>query len=227
MITIPYEIHVFLIVISSYCWGSIPTSYLTAKILHGVDIRKSGSGNVGASNTMALVGIPLGLTVGTVDCLAKGTLPIILAKMTGQDISVQVLVGIALICGHNWSVFIRFTGGRGIATSIGILIGLYLWIELIIMGVLFGLIGRLIVKDTSLWTFASMITLPLLAYLVMEPLAIRCGVSSIVVISILKRATANWEPVPRGHKWYQILINRIILDRDISNRDSWTTRTNG
>lgn len=117
-------------IIISYLIGSIPTAYIFGRILKGVDIRDFGSGNVGATNAMRVLGKKAGITVLILDIL-KGVIAVvvlgdILSKIT-RGIStetISVLLGIGCICGHNWTVFLKFKGGKGVATSLGVLIGL-------------------------------------------------------------------------------------------------------
>lgn len=179
---------------------------------------------MGASNAVEAVGLWQGIAIGAFDCVAKGALPIVLASATGQGAWVQALVGVAVVAGHNWSPYIGFTGGRGVATAIGVLLGLSMWQELLVMAVLLGLVGRLIMKDTAFWTLVSMLALPPLTYLFAEPPALTYTAIAIVLVVIAKRATANREAVPEGRRWHRVLANRIIWDRDVSTRERWTTR---
>ncbi len=192
--------------------------------MRGIDIRRFGSGNVGASNAVEALGLWPGLAVGAFDCVAKGTLPIVLARATDQGAWVLGLVGVAVVTGHNWSPYIRLTGGRGIATAIGVLLGLSMWKELLVMAVLLGLIGRLIMKDTAFWALIAMLVLPLLSHIFGQPAALTYTASAIVAVVIAKRATANWEAAPERLRWHQVLASRIIWDRDVPNRDRWTAR---
>jgi acyl phosphate:glycerol-3-phosphate acyltransferase len=115
--------------ICSYLLGSIPTAYLFGRVLKRIDIRKFGSGNVGATNALRVLGRGPGITVLVLDII-KGIIPVvligdILASSAGiSDELLRLLLGIACICGHNWTVFLNFKGGKGIATTFGVLIGL-------------------------------------------------------------------------------------------------------
>ncbi len=113
----------------SYLIGSIPTSYLFAKYLKGIDIRQHGSGNVGATNTYRVVGKLPGLLVLAVDILKGWVCVILVAKLflnmgVGLDPkSYGFLLGFMAVVGHIWTVFLGFKGGKGIAASAGVLIG--------------------------------------------------------------------------------------------------------
>lgn len=116
---------IFTGVVLSYLLGSIPTGYLLGRMLRGIDIRHYGSGNVGATNAFRALGKGPGVVVLIIDIL-KGVLAVVvLGPLFSLDGIVEcVLLGIAVVCGHNWTVFLRFKGGKGIATSLGVLIGL-------------------------------------------------------------------------------------------------------
>jgi glycerol-3-phosphate acyltransferase PlsY len=114
----------------SYLLGSIPTSYILAKTLRGIDIRKHGSGNVGATNLMRTVGKIPGVSALILDA-AKGTLSVIFLPMifyaqptVFNEHLFRVVVGFAAVCGHIWSVYLRFKGGKGVATTIGVFLGI-------------------------------------------------------------------------------------------------------
>ena len=158
-----------LFVIGSYLWAGVPSAYLVARYVKGIDIRSYGSGNVGATNVMTHVGKRAGLLLGTFDCLAKGTLPVVVARLADQSLSVQAAVGLAAIASHNWSPYLRFSGGRGVATAIGVLVGIGMVWEFLVVAVIMGGIGRLMLRDTGLWTFIAILTLPVLAFLFQRP----------------------------------------------------------
>ena len=112
-----------LVVLLGYVIGAIPTGLLIIKLLRGVDIRTVGSGNIGATNVYRVAGLPTALLVLVMDSL-KGALPVLLARAFGTPSWAEVLAGLAAIIGHNWSVFLRLAGGKGVATSLGVLLAL-------------------------------------------------------------------------------------------------------
>ena len=116
---------IFIGLVLSYLVGSFPTAYVLGRLLKGIDIRRHGSGNVGATNAFRTLGKGPGLVVLLFDIL-KGALAVVaLGAFLSLDGIVEcVLLGIAVVCGHNWTVFLRFKGGKGIATSLGVLVGL-------------------------------------------------------------------------------------------------------
>lgn len=117
-------------VIVAYLLGSIPTGYWLVKAIRGMDIRQYGSGNIGATNVRRVLGWGWGNTVLIID-IAKGTVAVVLAKalffVEGGPVSADVykiVCAIAAVCGHNWTIFLGFHGGKGVATSAGALLGL-------------------------------------------------------------------------------------------------------
>jgi acyl phosphate:glycerol-3-phosphate acyltransferase len=111
-----------LMLIGAYLLGSIPFAQVVAKF-HGIDLRKVGSGNVGAGNLTAQVGKGWGLLAAALDFF-KGFVPVYLARKAGLGFGAAGLVGLAAVAGHNWSLFMRGRSGRGLASSAGMLLAL-------------------------------------------------------------------------------------------------------
>lgn len=104
----------------SYLAGGIPTGYLAARRLKGIDIRRYGSGNPGTANVYRVAGARAGAITLVVDAL-KGFLPVMLAQRWFADQPTFVLLcGAAAIIGHDWTIFLGFRGGKGVATTAGV-----------------------------------------------------------------------------------------------------------
>ena len=211
----------FILVISAYLVGGIPFGYLLVKYTKNVSALKLGYGNVGASNITEISGYPNGLIVGTFDCLIKGTLPIIICRILEQPSYLQATVALLCVIGHNWSPFLKARGGRGVATSIGILIAFQMWWSLLIFTILIGLIGRIIFKDTAFWVLVSFITLPLTAQYFDAPTSLNYTYVVLLLVLILKRITGNWENPSLHNKVRTTLLNRFLFDRDIRSKRDW------
>ncbi|MCM3747387.1 glycerol-3-phosphate 1-O-acyltransferase PlsY [Paenibacillus pasadenensis] len=113
-----------LAIAASYLLGSVSFSILIARYVKGIDIRQYGSGNAGATNTLRVLGKGPGITVFVLDIL-KGVAAVWIGKLANSDIDwLPALCGLAVIIGHNWPVYFRFKGGKGIATAIGVMISL-------------------------------------------------------------------------------------------------------
>ncbi len=107
------------IVGGSYLLGSIPTGYWLGKAWKGIDIRTQGSGNVGATNVVRVLGVGPGVITFLIDCL-KGALPVLWVQHTYPGaLGWATCAGLAAILGHTTSPFVRFQGGKGVATSGG------------------------------------------------------------------------------------------------------------
>lgn len=116
----------------SYLLGSIPTAYICGKIYRGIDIRQYGSGNVGATNVFRILGKWPGIIVLAIDILKGVVATTLVADLFRlEGVIYYVLLAVAVVCGHNWTVFLNFKGGKGMATSLGVLIGLTIQIAAI------------------------------------------------------------------------------------------------
>ena len=214
-----------LLILGAYLLGAVPSAYLVARYLKDIDIRRYGSGNAGATNVMVHVGTISGFTLGTFDCLVKRTLPVVVGRALDVPLGMPVAAGLVAVVAHNWSPFMGFTGGRGVATAIGLLVGFFLLQEMLIMAVVVGVIGKLVYKDTGLWTFVAMITLPVLTYVFDRPLEIVAMSVCIGIILMAKRLTANWERPEDDVSLVAVLPRRLIWDRDVARRSPWTERS--
>jgi len=106
-----------------YLLGSIPFAYITGRLIKGVDIRQVGGGNMGALNVAREIGPLPGLTVLIAD-IGKGALAVLIANLLGLPLIWIFITGFAAVVGHNWPIFLKFKGGKGAATSIGVLFAL-------------------------------------------------------------------------------------------------------
>lgn len=107
-----------LLTVAAYLLGSIPTGLLLAKAA-GVDIRNSGSGNIGATNVYRTLGRSVGILTLVGDCL-KGVIPVVAAAYLGMSDNWIAAVGLAAFLGHIYTVFLGFKGGKGVATALGV-----------------------------------------------------------------------------------------------------------
>jgi glycerol-3-phosphate acyltransferase PlsY len=108
--------------ITAYLIGSIPTGLILGKAC-GVDVRSEGSGNIGATNLYRTLGRRIGVLTLIGDCL-KGFIPVMVVKYSMLPSDYAVWVGLAAFCGHVFSVFLKFKGGKGVATALGVFLAL-------------------------------------------------------------------------------------------------------
>jgi len=106
----------------AYLVGSFPTGVVLTKRRYGIDVREMGSGNIGATNVTRVFGFLPGVMTLVID-LIKGMLPILSVQLLGQDLPYSIgWIGFAAVFGHCFSVFLKFKGGKGVATSLGVVI---------------------------------------------------------------------------------------------------------
>jgi len=111
-----------MLTVAAYLLGSVPTGLLLAKAA-GVDIRSSGSGNIGATNVYRTLGRGVGVLTLVGDCL-KGLVPVLAAKYFGMTDTWIAVIGLAAFLGHVYTVFLGFKGGKGVATALGVFLGI-------------------------------------------------------------------------------------------------------
>jgi len=173
-----------LLILLSYLIGSIPFGYLVGKYLKGIDIREYGSGNIGVANTFRVMGTKYALLVLAGDCL-KGFFPIVLARwLVIERIEFYLFVGLVAIVGHNWSVFLRFKGGKGIATTYGVLLAFYPYIA-IVAAVIWGAIV-LTTKFAALGSIVSVFSMFILSFLFKTPMEFKIFIVFIFLFAILR-----------------------------------------
>ena len=209
----------------AYLVGSVPTAYIVARLRKGVDIRRYGSGNIGASNAAHHVGKGWFFVVLAFDSLAKGSASVGLARALGLDLDYQALAALIAIAGHNWSPYIGFSGGRGISVASGGLLVLA-WKELVaLLGV--AVLGWLVFRSAGLWFGIALLLLPISAILFGEPVEIVVFCVALLLVSALKRVLSNPGTAPEGLRWRDMAIPRLLYDRDTSDAGDWTERTPG
>jgi glycerol-3-phosphate acyltransferase PlsY len=170
------------IIVLSYLFGSLPTSYILGRITAGHDIRRIGDENAGAANAYRELGARTGIIVGIIDA-AKGSAVILIAQAASMSQPIVLLAGLAAVVGHNWPIFLGFRGGRGVSTTLGILFVLVTIPMLILtLPTLLILIWKRNVTPAMAFAF---IALPLvdLAFKV-EPILIAYGIALPALVGI-------------------------------------------
>lgn len=140
-----------LVILVAYLMGSIPMGLMLVRATTGKDIREIGSGRTGGTNVLRAAGSRIALVVVLFD-VAKGLLPVLLARTVVGSPLVEALAGLFAVVGHNYSIFINFRGGAGTMTTIGGAIGLWPWSGVIVIAV-----GALIVKATRQASVGSIV----------------------------------------------------------------------
>ena len=168
------------LVVLAYLAGSIPTGVLLGR-LAGVDVRLEGSGNIGATNVARTAGRKLGILTLVGDA-SKGLLPVLAARALAVGPVVLAAVAVAALCGHVFSVFLSFRGGKGVATGVGVLLGLAPAVVPIALGVFIAsmALSRIVSLSSILASLVAPIAIALLGY----PSAIAWAAAAIAAIII-------------------------------------------
>lgn len=193
MVFFPMEI---LLIVVAYLLGSIPSGYVLGK-LSGVDVRAAGSGNVGATNVARVVGKRQGILTLVID-VAKGVLPIVVGRRLNFPELAIACAGVAAFLGHLYPIYLKFKGGKGVATALGVFLALAPLATLIMFVVFAGVMaGSRIVSLSSIAAAAAApLVLWLLAY---PPVLVGMGVFLAAMIvwrhrGNIRRLRAGTEP---------------------------------
>lgn len=163
-------------IITSYLIGCFSSAYIVGKTFKKIDIREFGSGNVGSTNALRVMGAKFGIFTFLLDIL-KGILAVYLGKFILGDIG-GVVAGLFVVVGHDWPVFIGFKGGKGVATSIGalfVLFGVIIFIPLIITIIIIW-----ITKYVSLGSICFLVMTPIVYLIFIRPFKIEFFVLSLI-----------------------------------------------
>ena len=196
------------LVVFGYLVGSLSPSVWLGKAFKDLDPRQHGSGNAGTTNAFRVLGVRLGVAVLVADIL-KGVVPVLITHFISSP-TVTVLVAFACVLGHNYSIFLRGRGGKGVATGAGAAIGM-MPIPMAILVTLFVILS-FSTRIVSIASITCTILLPVLAFLFHQPLPyiIGCCAMSLVVLWAHRknmvrlwrrqesRATFPWNKKPEG-----------------------------
>jgi len=216
-----------LLLLAAYLLGSVPAAYLAARWSRGIDIRQYGSGNVGVSNLRGLV--PKWVIIPTVIFdLGKGMLMVWAAQLIGLGVAQQVAAGLATIIGHNWPVFLRLSGGRGMLTTLGVALFLPLIHRLIPWEILVFMaaagIGLLIMHQTPLGVGVGIAAMPLVSWGLDKPLSMTLGFLAMFLIMVIRRLTAPKTSITASVPSGELVLNRLLFDRDTRDKEAWIHR---
>jgi glycerol-3-phosphate acyltransferase PlsY len=178
---------------SAYLLGSMPASYLVAKVTKGVDVRQYGSGNVGATNVLRTAGKIPGIVALCCDIL-KGIIAVTALTRFFFQYSIvtdyqsfRILMGFMVICGHIWPIFLRFKGGKGVATSSGVI--LILCPNALIVAALVFFATVAITKYVSLGSILASVSLPISVAIMGGPIQLVLFTITLCLISSYKHKT--------------------------------------
>ncbi len=215
-----------LLIVAAYLAGSIPFAYLAVKWARGIDIRRHGTGKVGAANVLKLTSKRLAVAVTLAD-IGKGALMVWLAQLAGLEAAAQAAVAVVAVIGHNWPVFLKFRGGRGIFTSLGVIT-----VQAPLIGLIM-LVGPYLfapVRQLALGVFLFLFSLPFLSWFLSHPLGVEerlpitLGFIALSLVAFFRRLVVPRTELSQSISPVRLHINRLLFDRDISDRKAWINR---
>ncbi|MGV2874256.1 glycerol-3-phosphate 1-O-acyltransferase PlsY [Macrococcus capreoli] len=184
--------NIAMMLIVAYLIGSIPTGLIIGKIFYDIDIRQHGSGNLGATNTFRILGKNAGIFVTIFDVL-KGTIPALFPLFFNAHVH-PILIGLAAVIGHVYPIYLKFKGGKAVATSAGVILGtnpiLFLIIAVIFFTLLFS--TRMVSLTSMLTSIANFI-----GSLFFDD-TILMGISFLIMVVIIIRHKSNIERILNG-----------------------------
>lgn len=195
--------NIVVVSLSSYLLGAIPSSFIMGKILKGVDLRDHGSGNLGAANTFRILGAKAAVPVLIID-IGKGFLAVKLVSIFGVDHNIFIAFAALLaVLGHNYSIFVRFSGGKGVGTTLGVFLAitplavslcLVVWIALLFS-----------TRIVSLASIAAASFLPISLFLMQLLFGLKTDIS-VIVLSIIVALTVLYK--------HRSNINRLMIGKE-------------
>ena len=196
--------------IIAYLIGSIPTAYITGRLVKGFDIRQVGTRNMGAMNVFYQVGFLAGLMVLAVD-IGKGAAVVALARVMGTPEIVQLLAGATAVIGHGFTIFLRFRGGRGGATCIGVLAYLMPWGIPIYLAV-FGA-GLFFTRFPTFSYSLALVSFPFIAWLIYHDGTLVAYTILLLLLPAIKYIPRVKEMRDKAGSWRHVLLRQGMKDR--------------
>ncbi len=185
------------VILGSYVLGSLSFAYFAGRLLKGVDLRKVGSGNLGATNTLRELGTLPGVIVLLLD-VAKGAVAVWLGSTFATDGQWWLVLacGLAAIAGHNWPFYLQFKGGKGVATAAGVMLGIFSLPLLCAMAI--ALIIIAVTRYVSLGSIIGSFLLPIFVYLFEMKLSPELWFAVLIAAVVILRHHSNIRRLMNG-----------------------------
>lgn len=164
----------------------------------------------------------------TIFDLGKGMLVVYLARLIGLEVYQQSLVGLAAVAGHNWPVFLGFSGGRGMLTTVGVIFVLAPWLTLAMLVVAFPFAPF---HQLPLGALLVLAAAPLGTWFLPQPfqiersLSLTLGFGAVFLLAVIRRLAVSRTQLSASVPVKELVFNRLLFDRDIRDRKVWTKRT--
>ena len=170
-----------MVLLLSYLIGCFPSAYFLGKVYKNIDIRNYGSGNSGSTNALRVMGTKFGILTLVIDVL-KGIIAVLIGRLILGDQG-GLIAGLVVVLGHNFPIFLKFKGGKGVATSIGVLMVLTWKTALVV--VLIGVIIIMITRFVSLGSILGALSAPITTVLLMETMNKPLFITVVILASLL------------------------------------------
>ncbi|MBI5879993.1 MAG: glycerol-3-phosphate acyltransferase [Chloroflexi bacterium] len=214
-------LELLLALFASYLWGAIPTAFIVTQRRAGIDLRRYGTGTIGGANAGEQMGTVWKFIIAGLDLL-KGMAPVACLRALGADPWLMVLSGAAVVAGHNWSPYIGWAGGRGLAAAIGTL---FVWDARLPLFLLCFFWGGQLARHRGEGPAAGFLLLTLFAWLLDLGLPWLAGCALLALIIAAKRLEGNRLPLPTARaERLRVLWRRFWLDRDVPLGQPWEER---
>lgn len=216
------------LLVGAYLLGSVPSAYLAAKRACGIDLRQYGSGNIGATNLLRFTSRRAAIPVVIFDSL-KGLIMVVVSWRLGLGVAGQLVVGLAAVIGHNWPVFLRFNGGRGVITTMGVAFitpQVNSLAPLKVSALIFAIYAAIALvsfrfRRLPVGVFIIVAIFPIVVWLATASLSITLGYLGLFLVMVVRRLTAAQPVTVSGVSRREVLLNRLLFDRDIRDKEVW------
>ena len=195
-------------IVCGYIIGSFPSAYIAGRLRKGIDIRKVGTQNMGTMNVLYQVGVVEGISVLLLD-MAKGVLAILLARWLGATTLIQFCTAAAAVIGHNFPIFLKFRGGKGGATSLGILLFLIPKAIPFYIGIL--IISLVFTRNLTFSYGVALGCFPLVAWLIYDSAALTVFSIAILLFIAVNNVPGIMKVIREG--WHSAIIRTSLKDR--------------
>lgn len=182
--------------VGAYLIGAIPFGLILTRLVKGVDVRASGSGNIGATNVLRTAGKGLGVATLILD-VAKGLVPVLVARRYFHAEPVQAAVGFSAFLGHCYPVYIGFRGGKGVATGLGAIVALSPWVALVAVGVFAVVVA--VTRWVSVGSMAGAASIPVAMHVAGASLEVKM-ITFFMALLIIGRHRENIGRLRRGEE---------------------------
>ncbi len=201
---------IIIAIAAGYLIGSFPSAYIVARLRKHVDIRDVGSHNLGAMNVFYKVGFWDGMVVLMMD-IGKGAAGVALAEALGTNLAVQMIAGVMVVIGHNFPVWLKFKGGKGGASCIGILLFFMPWGVPIYLGIFLLLL--VIIRTPTISYSIAFVSFPFIGWFINHSWEFVVYSIGLVLLPLARYIPRLVEMRREGGSWKHVVVRKNLKDR--------------